>query len=166
MFKKPICPADLLQDWERHRIYYYRVVNLAVRNGLLDSNPTTEVGHFVFSDYYHQGGQLDADLLAALEDFEARFPKAARERRRQKAATLGPELHKDDVQEVVLDLIRIGASYAVWPTGTSFLLTYPWGLDGNPRPVTFRADLSDFVKRRVLAILKQTGKLREPVLFH
>jgi len=41
----------------------------------------------------------------------------------------------------------------------------PWDLDGKGQPVRFRTDLTDFMKRRILEILKKAGKLRNPRLF-
>ncbi len=64
--------------------------------------------------------------------------------------------------EKIHDLILIGATHSVWPVGTSFALTYPWDLDGKGQPVRFRTDLTDFMKRRILEILKKTGKLKKP----
>jgi hypothetical protein len=44
-------------------------------------------------------------------------------------------------------------------------LTYPWDLDGKGRIVRFRQDLSDFMKRRIVAILRKAGKLGHSALF-
>ena len=45
------------------------------------------------------------------------------------------------------------------------VLTYPWDLAGKGQPVRFRDDLSEFMKRRILEILRRAGKLRTTLLF-
>jgi hypothetical protein len=79
--------------------------------------------------------------------------------------TLDEPFHNASPEEKASHLIRIGATYAVWPKGTSFVLTYPWDLLGNERPVRFRNDLTEFMKRRIAGVLKQAGRLRNPNLF-
>ena len=158
----PVHPADQLALHEKCRIYYRRVVDLAVARGLLTPDPDTEIGHFAFSDSYVQGKILDGKLRAAIRAFEKEYPDAAAERTARRNALLGGTLHRfleSEPEEKIEDLIRIGASYLVWPAGTSFVLTYPWDLSGRGRPVRFRTDLTEFMKRRVVAILKEAGKL-------
>jgi hypothetical protein len=75
------------------------------------------------------------------------------------------EYFRSDNADKLRDLIQVGASYRVWPVGTSFTLTYPWDLSGHGRPVRFREDMSPFMKRRILEILDTAGKLRNPNLF-
>ncbi len=165
MFKQPVHPAELLTEPEKHRIYFFQVVNLAVKEGLLPPGSDSEVGHFAFSDYYAQGRELDEDLRSAVMDFEARFPRVAQALEARKAELRQKDTSADLLQQTRLELILIGASHAVWPTGTSFVLTYPWTLEGTPAPVRFRDDLSSFMKRRVPAILADAGKLSDPLLF-
>ncbi len=165
MFKQPVHPADLLTEPEKHRIYYFRVVNLAVNEGLLPPSSDSDVAHFAFSDYYAQGRELDRQLRSALQDFEARFPRVAQAREDQMAALWKQEPSADPQKQIRQELILIGASHAVWPTGTSFVLTYPWSLDGTAARVRFRDDLSEFMKRRIRDILAKAEKLRDPCLF-
>ena len=159
----PVHPADQLALHEKCRIYYRRVVDLAVARGLLTPDPDTEIGHFAFSDSYAQGKILDSKLRAAIRAFEEAYPDAVAKRTARRTALFGGTLHRfleSEPEEKVEDLIRIGASYLVWPAGTSFVLTYPWDLSGRGRPVGFRTDLTEFMKRRVVAILREAGKLR------
>lgn len=161
-------PVDALTPMEKNSIYFSRVVDLAVVEGLLTPDPDSEIGHFAFSRHYEAGKALDRRLQQALQEYRAERPEEVRARKAQRDLDfLGvvDTYDKESVTEKILDLIRIGASYAVWPTGTSFVLTYPWDPDGTGHPVKFRDDLSDFMKRRVRAILKKAGKLRNPGLF-
>ncbi|MEW6350040.1 MAG: hypothetical protein AB1646_13320 [Thermodesulfobacteriota bacterium] len=164
MFKHPIHPADLLTEPERHRIYFFRVVNLAVKEGLIPPTADSEVGHFAFSDFYAHGRELDRDLRTALRDFEARFPRVARAREDQNTELWKQDPSADLQKELRQELILIGASHAVWPTGTSFVLTYPWTLEGTPAAVRFRDDLSEFMRRRIRVLLTQAGKIGDPSL--
>jgi hypothetical protein len=164
----PIHPADTLAREDKCRIYYARVVDLAVVSGLLIPDPGTEVGHFAFSRYYYKGKELDQKLRSALIEFEAKHPEIGQERRAVKnQAYMGAleDFLGSDGTEKIQELIILGASHAIWPVGTSFVLTYPWDLTGNGQPVRFRDDLSEFMKRRVLEILKKASKLRTPCLF-
>jgi hypothetical protein len=159
----PVHPADQLALYEKCRIYYRRVVDLAVARGLLTPDPATEIGHFAFSDSYAQGKILDTKLREAIHAFEQEYPHGVAERAARRTALFGEALEsflESEPEEKVEDLIRIGASYLVWPAGTSFVLTYPWDLSGRGRPVRFRSDLTEFMKRRVIAILRRAGKLR------
>lgn len=161
-------PVDTLTTAEKHRIYFCRVVDLAVVGGLLTPDRDSEIGHFAFSRHYDDGRDIDRRLQQSLQVFKAEHPEAAFLRASQKDEEfLGAvtEFEREPNSLKIQDLIRIGASYAIWPTGTSFVLTYPWDLEGNGHAVRFREDLSDFMKRRVLAILKKAGKLRDPNLF-
>ena len=72
---------------------------------------------------------------------------------------------RSDSAEKTEELILVGATHCVWPVGTSFTLTYPWDLDGKGRPVGFRKDLTDFMKRRIIVILRKAGKLGHRDLF-
>lgn len=166
--KQPEHPVSAFSQEEKYRIYYSRVVDLAVYASLLTPDPNTEIGHFAFSRYYEEGKALDEDLGRALQEFEQKYPGELRKRR----ASLNIELvgaideyFRSDKADKLRDLIRVGASYRVWPVGTSFTLTYPWDLSGRGRPVRFREDLSPFMKRRILEVLKNAGKLRNPSLF-
>lgn len=161
-------PVDALTTAEKNRIYFSRVVDLAVAAGLLTPDRDSEVGHFAFSRHYDEGREADQRLQQALQDFRSLHPETDRERRSLKDATfLGAVtvFENESDAEKILDLMRIGASYAIWPTGTSFVLTYPWDLEGNGHPVRFRDDLSEFLQRRVLSILRKAGKLRHQDLF-
>jgi hypothetical protein len=144
------------------------VVDLAVIQGLLIPDPDSEIGHFAFSRHYFQGQDFDAKLRMALREFEEKFPELILLRRteqdRQFMGTV-EEFYTSRNDDKIRDLKIVGASHRVWPTGTSFTLTYPWELDGSGRMVRFRDDLSDFMKRRIVKILKDAGKLRSPDLF-
>lgn len=164
----PVHPVDTLAPEETYRIYYSRVVDLAVAQGLLTSDPGTEIGHFAFSRHYTDGKTLDKDLIHSVLEFEAQYPEAAQRRRSEKnRAFMGAVEHyyRAAPEEKVQDLILIGASHSVWPAGTCHTLTYPWDLAGNGRHVRFRDDLPEFMKRRIIQILKKAGKLRNPYLF-
>ena len=161
-------PVEALSSQDKCDIYFSRVVDLAVASGLLDPDPNAEVGHFAFSAHYYRGKELDRALQSALREFESTRPDLALERRRsQNEASLGAayDFLRSSGEEKVRGLIVIGASYRIWPTGTSFTLTYPWDSFGNGKPVRFRSDLSDFTKRRILRILKKAGKLRDSNIF-
>lgn len=163
-----IHPADALSHEQKCRIYYSRVVDLAVVSGLLLPDPDTEVGHFAFSRHYYEGKAFDRRLRAALIEFEKKYPELVRERRAgENRAYIGvvEDFLRSDNSDKIQDLILLGASYAIWPVGTSFTLEYPWDLAGNGRPVSFRDDLSEFMKRRIQEILKRAGKLRTQHLF-
>jgi hypothetical protein len=164
----PVHPVDTLAPEETYRIYYSRVVDLAVAQGLLTSDPDAEIGHFAFSRHYTDGKILDQELIQAVLEFEAQHPEAAQRRRSEKDLTFMGAVeryYRAAPEEKVQDLILIGASHSVWPAGTSHTLTYPWDLAGNGRPVRFRDDLPEFMKRRIIKILKKAGKLRNPYLF-
>jgi hypothetical protein len=164
----PTHPVDALSSQDKYDIYFSRVVDLAVASGLLDPDPNTEVGHFTFSAHYYRGKELDRGLQRALSEFEHERPDLAQQRRQsQNESSLGAveDFLRSSDEEKIRGLIVIGASYRVWPTGTSFTLTYPWDPDGAGKPVGFRSDLSDFTKRRILRILKKAGKLRRSNLF-
>jgi hypothetical protein len=164
----PVHPVDNLSPDEKCRIYYSRVVDLAVFQGLVIPDPDGEIGHFAFSKYYFQGQDLDTKLRAALRDFEEQYPELMVLRRsEQDKKFMGTveEFYMSGNEEKLRDLVIVGASHRVWPTGTSFTLTYPWDLDGTGRMVRFRTDLSEFSKRRILKILKSVGKLRSSDLF-
>ena len=161
----PMHPVDALTAQEKCDIYFSRVVDLAVAFGLLIADPDTEIGHFAFSRHYTLGKDLDGRLQRALHEFEEKYPERVLERREiQNKEFLGAadEFFASSDQEKMRDLILIGASRRVWPTGTSFVLTYPWDPVGNGQRVVFRPDLTDFTKRRILAILRKAGKLRDP----
>lgn len=163
-----IHPVDLLTQQDRNRIYFSRVVDLAVVFGLLVPDPNTEIGHFAFSRHYYQGKLLDAELQRALRQFRERYPELVESRKAEQDRIFSGVVEKFQMErdtEKIHDLIIIGATYGVWPVGTSFALTYPWDLDGIGQPVRFRDDLSDFTKRRILEILKKAEKLRDPNLF-
>jgi hypothetical protein len=164
----PVHPVDTLGPDEKCRIYYSRVVDLAVFQGWLIPDPDGEIGHFAFSKYYFQGQDLDAKLRTALREFEENYPELILLRRsEQDKKFMGTveDFYKSGDEEKLRDLVTVGASQRVWPTGTSFTLTYPWDLDGSGHMVRFRSDLSDFTKRRILKILKGVGKLRNTGLF-
>ena len=154
---------DELSAGDKCRIYYARVVDLAAASNLLVPDPDTEIGHFAFSRYYDDGKQLDTSLMSAIKRFEREYGNAAamrsteRDRRFRGAVE---SFQRADSEEKIRELITIGATHRVWPTGTSFVLTYPWGLDGTGSVVRFREDLTDFMKRRVIDILTRAGKLR------
>ncbi|MBI4964646.1 MAG: hypothetical protein HY913_15310 [Desulfomonile tiedjei] len=169
MNSNPEChPADALSREDKNRIYFSRVVELAIVSGLLIPDPDTEVGHFAFSRHYYQGKELDRKLRFALIRFEAHHPEIARERRDvRNESFLGAveDFLAAEDRDKIQELILMGASHAIWPTGTSFVLTYPWDLSGKGWPVRFRDNLTEFMKRRVLEILRKAGKLRNPELF-
>jgi hypothetical protein len=173
MNEPQIHPVDRLAKQDKNRIYFSRIVDLAVVSGLLVPDPDTEIGHFALSRHYYEGKQIDRDLQSALREFREKYPELVLKRRNAQDTVFGGAADKFDVEsdsEKTQDLIiigasLIGASHDVWPVGTSFVLTYPWDLDGRGVPVDFRPDLSDFMKRRVLAILKKAGKLRNTQIF-
>ena len=157
-----IHPADTLSFQQKCRVYFSRVVDLAVASSLLTSDPDTPIGHFAFSRHYYEGRTLDRTLMSAIARFEREHPEMAAERAAQRNhAFMGAveQFHRSDSRDKIKDLILVGASYAVWPAGTSFVLTYPWDLEGRGRMVRLRDDLTDFMKRRVIEILKRAGKL-------
>ncbi len=161
-------PIDSLSWSDRCDIYYSRVVDLAALSGLLTRDPMTEIGHFAFSDHYARGKALDRKLQKAIREFEQRHPHVADDRseeRNERFMGVVEDYRSSGDKEKIRDLIRVGASYRIWPTCTSFTLTYPWDLEGNGRPVRFRDDLSPFMKRRILEILKKADKLSDPHLF-
>lgn len=167
MIPPPLHPVDALRPQDKYRIYYHRVVLLAVASGLLPSDPNTEIGHFAFSRYFHEGQELDRSLREAIKEFSERYPDLVLNRREELDDACGGAVSaylKSEPQDKRQDLILVGASHNVWPVGTSHVLTFPWDLEGNGRPVTFRTDLSDFMKRRVIDILKRAGKLRDPAI--
>lgn len=164
----PIHPTDALTRRDKCKIYYSRIVALAVVGGLLTPDPETEIGHFAFSAYYRDGKELDRALHDDLVRFEQDYPQLVLERRArldQPVLDAVEAFQSVPDEEKIRDLIVLGASHLVWPTGTSFTLTYPWDLNGEGRPVRFRPDLSDFMKRRIIQVLKKAGKLRTPNLF-
>jgi hypothetical protein len=166
--QRPEHPVSALSQEEKYRIYYSRVVDLAVYSSLLTPDPSTEIGYFAFSRYYEEGKALDHDLGRALREFEEKYPEELQERRASLNIQLVgaiDEYFRSDNADKLRDLIRVGASYRVWPVGTSFTLTYPWDLSGHGRSVRFRDDLTPFMKRRILEILKNAGKLRNSKLF-
>lgn len=167
-FRSPVHPVSALSHQEKCLIYYSRIVDLAVARGLLTADPNTEIGHFAFSPHYWQGKTIDRRLNQAVRDFGQAHPHLVTQRRfRQNEESWGAveDYVTSDNAEKLQDLIRVGASYHVWPVGTSFTLQYPWDLEGNGRPVRFRDDLTLFSKRRILEILQKVGKLRNPHLF-
>ena len=167
-FQSPDHPLDSLSAKDKCDIYFSKVVDLAVLSGLLAPDSTTEIGHFAFSSHYVRGKQLGTELLVSLAEFRERYPEHALARRisqNEKYLGVVEQYHDSSDEEKVRDLILLGASYRIWPTGTSFTLTYPWDLEGRGRPVRFRDDLSRFMKRRILAILREAGKLHNPYLF-
>ncbi len=138
-----------------------------VAAGLLTSDSDTEIGHFAFSRYFTEGQELDRTLREAIAAFAEKHPELILTRRAQQdemSEGAVTAFVQSEPSDKVRDLILIGASYQVWPVGTSHVLTYPWDLNGNGRPVAFRSDLTDFMKRRVLDILNKAGKLRNPHL--
>jgi hypothetical protein len=164
----PVHPIEALSSQDKCDVYFSRVVDLAVASGLLDPDPNTEVGHFAFSAHYIRGKELDRWLQSALRELEGTRPDlVSRRRQLQNEASWGAvdDFFGSSDDEKIRGLIVVGASYRVWPTGTSFTLTYPWDSAGNGKPVRFRPDLSDFLKRRILRILKKAGKLRGSNLF-
>jgi hypothetical protein len=151
----------MLSSGEKCRIYYSRVVDLAVASNLLVPDPDSEIGHFAFSRYYAEGKELDTLLMSEINRFEREHGNAAAIRtaeldRRFRGAV--ESYRRADPEEKIRELITIGATRRVWPTGTSFVLTYPWDLDGTGRVVSFREDLTDFMRRRVADILAKAGK--------
>ncbi len=166
--KSTVYPTDILTVPQKCDIYYARVVDLAVERGLLTPDPETEVGCFAYSQHYYEGRKLAERLKEALRLFEKKHPKIVEARARERDDLFGgihEVIQQSGPSEKTANLIRIGASRRIWPTGTSFVLTYPWDLSGSGRPVTFRNDLNDFMKRRVIAILEKAGKLRSRNLF-
>jgi hypothetical protein len=144
------------------------VVDLAVAWGLLIPDPNSEIGHFAFSQYYYDGKQLDLKLHNDISDYEKNYPELSFERIEELNDRFMGEVSsflKQANEDKIHDLIILGATYCVWPAGTASSLTYPWGLDGTGIPVRFRTDLSEFTKRRIIEILKKSGKLRNPNLF-
>lgn len=163
-----IHPVERLAPRDKCDIYFSRVVDLATLSGLIEPDPDTEIGHFAFSRHYVLGRDLDRDLQTTLQEFEQKYPEIVAARRTSQNRLLMDAADKFvrlANEEKIRDLKLIGASYRVWPTATSFALSYPWDCDGRGRTVKFREDLPDFVQRRILAILKKTGKLRNPDLF-
>jgi len=143
-------------------------VDLAAVSGLLVPDRDTEIGHFAYSAYYDQGKELDTALQLALQQYRQRFPQMVALRREEQNLEFAGAVQdyiQSENHEKLQDLIQVGASYKVWPTGTSFTLTYPWDLSGRGVPVRFRSDLTDFMKRRILRILNAAGKLKNPGLF-
>ncbi len=156
-------PVDLLLNADKNRIYFSRVVDLAVFQGLLTNDPDSEIGHFAFSQYYREGKDLDTALRWDVQRYESEKPLVTQDRRRTLSTTLDQAAEDFLVmenQDKLKELILVGASYAVWPKGTSFVLTYPWEPDGSCKPVRFRPDLSEFQKRRIVEILKKTHTYR------
>ncbi len=152
----PAHPVDGLTEHEKCRIYFHRVVDLAVAEELLPPDRHTPVGWFAFSDAYEEGKRLDATLRLELGRFENDHPRLVKNRHALLDLQHGGavELYqRSSTKEKKADLIRIGATYRVWPTGVSFVLTYPWDLAVNGIPVRFRQDLSDFSRRRICRIL-------------
>jgi hypothetical protein len=166
--RRPVHPIDNLSPDEKYRVYYSKVVDLAVFQGLLLPDPDREIGHFAFSKYYFQGQDSDTKLRGAIRNFEEKYPELVLMRKKERdRALMGTveDFSKSSYEEKIHDLIVVGASHRVWPTGTSFTLTYPWDLAGTGQMVRFRSDLSDFTKKRILKILKNVGKLRSVDLF-
>ena len=164
----PTHPVEALSSQDKCDIYFSRVVDLAVASGLLDPDPNTAVGHFAFSGRYTRGKELDRTLQRALREFEGKRPDLVSQRRQlQDEVYLGAvdDFLGSSGDEKIRGLIVVGASYRVWGAGTSFTLTYPWDSAGAGKPVRFRPDLSDFMKRRILRILKKAGKFRSSNLF-
>jgi hypothetical protein len=163
-----IHPVDNLLPSRKHRIYYARVVDVAVFQGLLEPDPDTEIGHFAFSAFYREGKELDRDLQVAIAAYVRDYPEKDQARRLGRDPVLAvavEEYRLSPRQSRLQDLILTGASHAVWPVGCSFALTYPWDLEFVGREVRFRDDLNEFQRRRMRAILKKAGKLRNPHLF-
>lgn len=156
----PIHPVDRLSEHEKCRIYFRRVVDLAAVEGLLPVDRQTPVGCFAFSDAYEEGRSLDEKLHEDLAQFQKDYPDLVMNRHalldRQYQGAIG-RYQQSSATEKREDLIRIGATYRVWPTCVSFVLTYPWDLAGNGKPVRFRHDLPDFTKRRIRRILEDKG---------
>ena len=164
----PIHPVEILASQDKCDIYFSRIVDLAVASGLLDPDRSSEIGHFAFSAHYTSGKDLDRQFQTALREFEDKHPDLVLERRElQNETSVGAvdEFFSLSDDDKIRELRIIGASRRVWPMGTSFVLTYPWDAAGNGKPVRFRSDLSDFMKRRVWRILKKAGKLRNSDLF-
>ncbi|MBI5250792.1 MAG: hypothetical protein HY912_14975 [Desulfomonile tiedjei] len=168
MNESEVHPVDRLGALDKSRIYFSRIVDLAVVSGLLVPDPNTAIGHFAFSRHYFHGKQIDRDLQKTLREFRDRYPDLVAGRRAEQDRIFSGAVENFSTEtdtEKVHDLIIIGATHSVWPVGTSFALTYPWDLNGTGLPVRFRTDLSDFMKRRVLEILQKAGKLRNPDIF-
>ncbi|MGO9119655.1 MAG: hypothetical protein ACLQPD_18845 [Desulfomonilaceae bacterium] len=164
----PIHPVEILSSQDKCDIYFSRIVDLAVASDLLDPDTKSEIGHFAFSTHYTRGKDLDHRFQTALREFEEKHPDLVLERRELQSETsvgAADEFFSLSNDDKVRELKIVGASRRVWPTGTSFVLTYPWDDAGNGKPVGFRTDLSDFMKRRVLRILNKAGKLRNSNLF-
>lgn len=163
-----IHPIDQLLQGEKYTIYFKRVVDLAVRLGLLENDPNTEVGHFAFSRRYYQGRLLEAKLAEEIIRFEVERPDTIEsvKAERHRAYNITEDTGKNwSDKDQIRHLILVGASYKIWSVGVSHALIYPWSISGQARPVTFRKDLSDFTKRRIIKILQEAGKLRNPDLF-
>ena len=115
-----------------------------------------------------RGKTTDLMLQRALHEFEEKFPELVIERKATKDQVFMGAVEgflRSDSAEKTEELILVGATHCVWPVGTSFTLTYPWDLDGKGRPVRFRKDLTDFMKRRIIVILRKAGKLGHSDLF-
>jgi hypothetical protein len=165
---EPVHPVDTLTEPLKCRIYYARVVDLAVAGRLLSPNPASPIGHFVFSSYYLEGKNLDRRLEKSIHIFQRKYPAITEERRRSvNNHSLGAAENflESSTEEKIRFLILIGAGHYVWPTGTSFVLTYPWDLSCNPAEVTFRSNLTEFQKKRVVSILKKAGKFGNGNIF-
>lgn len=157
----PIHPVDALSEQEKCWIYFRRVVDLAVAEGLVPGDPRTPIGHFAFSACYTRGRNLDEQLSTELARFEEQYPDVVKSRHAEmdwRYPEVIERYQRSSASEKRDDLIRIGASYRVWPSCTSFVLIYPWDLAGRGRLVTFRPDLPQFTKRRILQILKDAGQ--------
>jgi hypothetical protein len=165
---RQVHPVDKLDQGQKCRIYYSRVVDLAVARGLLTSDQDSDIGYFAFSAYYREGAGLDTRLGKDISVYESLYPDLAFQRKielnREFLGVVSGFLSEDN-EEKINDLIIIGATHCVWPTGTSFVLTYPWDLAGHGQPVRFKKDLSDFTKRRIIDLLKRAGKLWNRNLF-
>lgn len=165
---RQVHPVDKLDQGQKCRIYYSRVVDLAVSRGLLTSDQDSEIGYFAFSAYYREGADLDTKIRKAIAAYETLYPDEAFQRKielNQEFLGVVSGFLNEANEEKIYDLILIGATHCVWPTGTSFVLTYPWDLAGKGRSVRFKKDLSDFTKRRILDLLKRAGKLWNRNLF-
>src|SRR3989339_2161561 len=109
-------PADALSHEQKCRIYYSRVVDLAVVSGLLFPDPDTEVGHFAFSWHYYEGKEFDRMLRTALVEFEQRHPELVGERRAAGNRTytgVVEDFLRSDNSDKIQDLILLGASHAI-----------------------------------------------------
>ena len=163
-----IHPVDALSELDKYRIYYFRVVELAVASGLLNRDSDSAIGYFAFSRYYEDGCIALRTLKERIQRFELEHPSSTQLRIVKSDAQTRDAMHaylSSGIEEQTQDLIRVGASHRVWPTGTSFTLTYPWDLAGNGQKVRFRRDLNDFMKRRIITMLRQAGNLKDIYLF-